>query len=174
MEGARTLTEWIVLCVLAERPAHGWAVARELRPGSELGEVWTVSRPLVYRAIARLEAERLVRARRREHVPTGPPRVVLAATTAGRRTAQRWLATPVDHVRDLRTALLAKLILHRRAALDAGALLQAQRDLLTPIVAVLEERAAADPRDVVAAWRAHSARAASAFVEDLLRREALG
>ncbi|MFV0259098.1 MAG: PadR family transcriptional regulator, partial [Acidimicrobiales bacterium] len=55
-----SLTEWVVLAVLAEAPTHGFAVAKELRPGTDLGRVITVHRPLVYRALDRLVAAGLI------------------------------------------------------------------------------------------------------------------
>ncbi len=46
-----SLTEWAVLGLLCEKPAHGWDVARLFTRGGAVGQVWLVSRPLVYRAI---------------------------------------------------------------------------------------------------------------------------
>ena len=46
-----SLTEWAVLGLLRDGPAHGWDIARAFVPDGEIGRVWTVSRPLVYRAI---------------------------------------------------------------------------------------------------------------------------
>ena len=43
---ALSLTEWVVLALLAEAPSHGFAVARTLSRVTALGEVWTVPRPL--------------------------------------------------------------------------------------------------------------------------------
>ena len=40
-----SLTEWRVLCVAAEKPTHGFAVAAQLGRDSELGAVWHVTRP---------------------------------------------------------------------------------------------------------------------------------
>ncbi len=42
-----SLTEWVVLALLGERPAHGFALARELAAGGDLGRILTVHRPLV-------------------------------------------------------------------------------------------------------------------------------
>ena len=44
-----SLTDWVVLGVLTEEPRHGFAVAKELARDAELGQLWTVRRPLVYR-----------------------------------------------------------------------------------------------------------------------------
>ena len=50
MTRSRSLAEWAVLGLLAEEPAHPFALARQLGPGGPLGRVMTVLRPLVYRA----------------------------------------------------------------------------------------------------------------------------
>ncbi len=39
--------EWAVLASVAERPTHGFAVAKALGPSGEIGRVWSLSRPLV-------------------------------------------------------------------------------------------------------------------------------
>ena len=48
--------EWAVLALLCERRAHGWAIASQLTPDGELGGVWTMGRPLVYRSLEILES----------------------------------------------------------------------------------------------------------------------
>ena len=45
------LTEWVVLALVAEGTTHGFDVARVLDDGGDLGRIWTVKRPLVYRAL---------------------------------------------------------------------------------------------------------------------------
>src|SRR5688572_22573499 len=122
----RTLTEWVVLGLLAEAPAHGFAVARLLDRGGEVGRVWWATRPLTYRAIEQLEADGLVTAVRTE-AGAGPRRTVHRPTPAGRRALRRWLALPVPRFRDVRAELLVKLLLLERSARPTGPLLAAQR-----------------------------------------------
>ena len=90
-----------------------------LAPDGELGRIWTLSRPLTYRAIDGLVDKGLVTRRRARASGQGRDRVVLGAD---RRRAggcdQRWLDTPVQHLRDVRTELLVKLALRERAGLD--------------------------------------------------------
>ena len=109
-----SLTDWAVLGLLAEEPRHGFAVARELAPGTEIGELWTVRRPLVYRAIDHLLEIGFAEPRAVEPGDHGPHRTVLGATRAGRTRLRRWLDQPVDHPRDVRTSLLVKLALRSR------------------------------------------------------------
>jgi PadR family transcriptional regulator AphA len=91
-----SLTEWLVLCVAAEKPAHGFAIATQLRPGSALGTVWHVPRQQVYRSLERLVALGLVREAGREHSRTGPVRQLCEVTLAGLQLARAWLGRPAD------------------------------------------------------------------------------
>ena len=125
-----TLTEWAVLGLLRERPAHGWDIARSFASDGEIGQVWTVSRPLVYRAITVLRELGYVVERGSTRSTTGPHRVLLAPTPRGRQALRRWLARPTEHIRDLRSELLVKLLLLSRAGSDQSALLHAQLAVL--------------------------------------------
>ncbi len=162
------LTEWVVLAVAAEGPTHGWAVARLLGKGGPLGEAWSSSRPLVYRAVARLAADGLVRSTGPAE-GRGPDRETFEVTSEGREAVDAWLASPVDHVRDLRTTFLVKLLLLERRGVDPGPLVALQRERLAPIAATLARQAAdADgPDRVVAAWRSINADAAMRFLDAL-------
>jgi DNA-binding PadR family transcriptional regulator len=135
------LTEWIVLALAAEAPIHGWAAVRALRRDSSLGQVWSTSGPLVYRAISSLQDAGLLLV-----VGTaggqGPNRVLLEATPAGREAVGAWLLEPVEHVRDVRTALLVKVLLLGRRGTDAVPLIRDQRDRLRPVATALVEQAA--------------------------------
>ena len=52
--------EWSVLALLSDAPAHGWALAKEMSRDGEVGRVWAVGRPLVYRALELLESRGLI------------------------------------------------------------------------------------------------------------------
>ena len=90
-----SLTEWAVLGLLREGSAHGWDVARAFAPDGPLGNVWTVSRPLVYRAITVLRDLGYVEDRGSTPSSSGPERVLLAPTPRGRAAFRRWLGRPV-------------------------------------------------------------------------------
>src|SRR5262249_40258342 len=104
--------------------------------------------------------------RRGRRAGQGGDRVVVAATSAGRRAAARWLDTPVQHLRDVRTELLVKLALRRRAGLDVEPLLTAQRLVFDPLIDALTSAAGDD--DLVDIWRRESARAVRRFLEHAL------
>lgn len=130
--------DWAVLCLLAERRSHGWAVAAQLARGGEIGSIWALGRPFVYHSLARLEEAGLIRSAGLERGLRGPHRVVYAATPEGEAARAAWLARPVEHVRDIRSLFLLKVVLSQRAGFDIGSLLGAQRAMIVPFVAWLE------------------------------------
>jgi len=174
MAGARlpelSLTEWAVLALVAEQPTHGFAVSKELAGTGDIGRIWTVPRPLVYRALATLGELQLVEPIGEESGDRGPNRTRLRATRRGKQAVERWLATPVPHVRELRTRLLLQLRLLDRRGLDLRPLAMAQLDELTPILASLKSQATtAEGFDrLLASWRYESALAARRVLEGVL------
>jgi len=165
-----SLSEWAALGLLCERPRHGWAIAEELAPEGEVGRVHTCTRPLTYRALAQLREAGLVEVKGRAASDAGPARKTLAPTRRGRVAFGRWRGAAVEHVRDLRSALMLKLLFHERAGLDPGPLLREQEALLARTERALERRAAAasDFERTLALWRLSVARGAATFVESLL------
>ena len=165
-----SLTEWAVLAVVAEAPAHGFAIAKELAPTGDLGRIWTVPRPLVYRALNTLTQRHLVEPLGTEAGQRGPNRVPVRATRAGRSAVERWLYAPVPHVRELRTRLLLQLRLLDRRGIDVRPLAAAQLTELTPILAALNNQTTTTSGfdHLLAVWRHESACAAVRVLEDLI------
>src|SRR5262245_13769915 len=83
--------EWAVLALVAEAPTHGFAIARALAPGGEVGRVWAMHRPLVYRTVDVLSARSLMRAVGTEASEVGPRRTLLEVTAQGRSQLEKWL-----------------------------------------------------------------------------------
>lgn len=161
------LGEWACLGLLYEAPAHGFAIAAELRPDADVGRVWSLSRPLTYRAIDQLVERGLVAPVKSERSGSGPNRTVLAATREGRSRFREWLRSPVLHLRDLRSELLLKLVLAQRCGIDPGSMLVDQRDRLDEQAATLASTAFThDGRvaDVVSLWRYEAACAGLRFL----------
>jgi len=162
------LPEWTVLAVLREQPRHGFAIAVLTARGGELGRVWQIPRPVVYRALGRLHEAGQVTPMLVESGP-GPQRTLFEVTDAGRAAVDEWLRQPIEHVRDIRSQLLMKLALLDRRRLDAGELLARQRAVLEPIVAAVaaerDRRAGFD--SVLLTWRHANASAALRFLDDI-------
>jgi tRNA-Thr(GGU) m(6)t(6)A37 methyltransferase TsaA len=76
----------------------------------------------------------------------------------------------VEHVRDLRSALMLKLLFHERAGIGAAPLLREQTSVLARTERALERRAAETTgfERTLALWRLSVARGAASFVESLL------
>jgi DNA-binding PadR family transcriptional regulator len=163
---------WAVLALVAEAPTHGFAVAKALGPGGEIGRVWSLSRPLVYRALDELVAGGLVEKGAVEPSDRGPRRTPLLATSVGRRRVRRWLEEPVEHVRDVRSLLMLKLLFLERSGLDQAPLLVAERELLEPVAAALErqERSLDGFEHTLVQWRLESTRGVLRFLEASLAR----
>lgn len=160
-----SVTEYAVLGVLAEGPSHGFALAKELNAEADVGRIFTVRVPLVYRALDRLVEHGYAEPAQTERGDSGPNRVVHRVTRNGRRRIRRWLDEPVSHVRDIRIEFLLKLALLRRSNRSPVPLITAQRDSLRPTIAALDEP---DIHDHVELWRRHNARAAWAYLEEML------
>ena len=161
---ALSLADHAVLALVAEQPRHGWAIVRELGPDGDVGRVWSLSRPLAYRSIDKLADRKLIRATRTE-AGDGPRRTIYATTTAGRREVEAWLDMPVEHLRDVRTELLLKVVIGARRGKDIRPLLRTQRRRLRPIIAGLGKAATAPRADLVDIWRHESAQAVQRFLD---------
>jgi DNA-binding PadR family transcriptional regulator len=157
----RSLTAWVVLGLIAEAPTHGFALARLLARGGEVGRVWAATRPLTYRAIDQLAGEGMIEPVRTEP-GAGPPRTVHRVTPAGRRALHRWLAQPVAHPRDVRAELLVKLLLLERAGRPTATLLHAQRERFSE---ALDPARHPPADDSVSRWRAEQAAAIDRFLQ---------
>ena len=151
------------LVLITRGVGHGYDVARYFEPTGELGPVLTLSRPVVYRAIKSLEQLGLVTSS--ESLGSrGQLKWQLTATAQGRRVADEWLGTPVDHLRDMRVEFLVKYILVSRTPADARSFVGRQRQRLEEVTAALVANRSQDP---VAVWRREQARAALRFLDEL-------
>lgn len=159
------LGDWACLGILYPAPSHGFAVAARLKPDGDIGRVWSLSRALTYRCLDQLTRRDLIRAIGEEPGIAGGNRTILAPTRTGRAQLRRWLTTPVEHLRDLRSELLLKLVLAEHCAIDVSAMLDAQRARIAALADTLHADASQRPGDVVALWRAESSSAALRFLE---------
>jgi DNA-binding PadR family transcriptional regulator len=169
-----SLAEWLVLCLVCEAPSHGFALARTLSEDGELGKIWRVPKPVIYRALQRLEDAELVATVELQPSNAGPVRSLVDATDAGRDAAAAWLAEPAHHNRDVRSELLAKLALLDRAGADPADLLAAQRAQLEPVAEALHrklERTTGFDRTVVL-WRWEMVVATLRFLDEAVTEPA--
>ena len=159
-----------MLALLCERPAHGWALARQLSESGELGSIWSLKRPLVYRGLEILDARGLIVASGHEPGARGPNRTIFRATPAGQAAVSEWLVEPVEHVREGRSMLLLKLVFAQRNCVDPRPMLQAQQEALTEAIESLEGRIhESDGVDgILLRFRLESSRAVERFIDGVL------
>jgi DNA-binding PadR family transcriptional regulator len=168
-ERSLSLSEWLVLCLVCEQPRHGFAIARLLEADGSLGKVWRVPKPVIYRALQRLEQLGLVHTTEQQASTQGPVRSLIDATPGGREAVSEWLSRPVSHTRDVRSELLVKLALLDRSGADPHPLLVTQREHLEPLAGALRARlddAAGFDRTLVL-WRYETVSAAIRFLDAL-------
>ena len=86
--------------------------------------------------------------------------------------SKRWLETPVEHVRDVRTEFLVKLALLDRAGESSRTLVERQIEHLDPVVRAVSTRAAGEGFDLVLTrWRREQALAVDRFLRSILADE---
>ncbi|HUA70184.1 MAG TPA: helix-turn-helix transcriptional regulator [Solirubrobacteraceae bacterium] len=165
--------EWAVLALLSEGAAHGFALARAMAPGGEVGQVWAMRRPLVYRALETLEQREMIRPAGTVPSQTGPQRTILEVTPAGARAVTGWLSQPVSHVRDARSLLMLKLLFLTRRDADLAPLLTAQRARFAShadsLTAALDRTEGFDRTLLL--WRLENTAASLRFTETLLAEQ---
>jgi len=165
-----SLPEWTVLAVVSEGSTHGFAIAQLTAPGGELGRIWHIPRPVIYRSIGRLLDLGLLTPKSVES-GRGPQRTVYSATPQGAATVAHWLNTPVQHIREVRSHLLLKLALLDRAGGDPTGLLERQQAILAPIAdAINAESPGSGSFDAtLLAWRRATTAATMNFLDDITR-----
>lgn len=161
-----SLTEHAVLALLAEGPAHGFALWKDLARDSPVGRILTVRQPLVYRALNRLVEAGLAEPAGVEPGEAGPQRLVHRITGRGRRHLTSWLSQPVRHVRDLRVEFLLKIAFFDRSGISPRELVDRQRTALRETLTALSGPGG-ETTDPIGLWRRHQATAAAAYLADL-------
>jgi DNA-binding PadR family transcriptional regulator len=162
------LGEWACLGILYPAPSHGFAIAGRLKPSGDVGRVWSLSRALTYRSIEQLTVRGYVEPVGEEPGIAGGNRTILAATRSGRAQLRRWLATPVEHLRDLRSELLLKMIVADVCRIDITAMLVAQRDHIAELSNVIAAQVDDEPGDAVLLWRSEFSDAALRFLDRVI------
>jgi tRNA-Thr(GGU) m(6)t(6)A37 methyltransferase TsaA len=124
----------------------------------------------VYRALGQLRETGLVAEKGTAASDEGPERTTLAATRGGRAAFRKWRDSAVEHVRDLRSELMLKLLFHDRSGSDPVLLLHEQAAVLIRGELALERqlRSATEFDRTLVLWRLSVVRAALSFVEALL------
>jgi DNA-binding PadR family transcriptional regulator len=118
--------EQVVLGLLNEAPAHGYALFARIR--SDLVDVWQVGMNRLYALLENMEGHGLIKGRIQQ-AGNRPERRVYHITAKGRRQFEAWMHAPSQSMRDMRVEFPPKLYfaLHRGPQ-DVAELIQAQRN----------------------------------------------
>jgi DNA-binding PadR family transcriptional regulator len=127
---AHTL-EYILLGLIREEPAHGYALYEKLRSTSELSLIWQVKRSKLYYLLDKLETDELLVSSITSQSPY-PDRKVYQITNRGNEILDKWMYSPVLSSRYVRLAFLSKLYFVLRQNRDLAA------DLITKQVDVCQ------------------------------------
>ena len=92
---------------------HGYDLAREFQPGSELAEIIRLEPGMLYHHLKKMERAGWVTSHQ-EVVERRPARFVYTLTDEGETELDRWMTEPVGHTREIRLAFLVKLFLARQ------------------------------------------------------------
>lgn len=157
-------SDWLVLGVLGTGATHGFAVSTSLAKEGDLGRIWSVRRPMVYQSVSKLISLGLVAEVATERSASGPSRTLLELTDEGQLVLGAWLVSPVEHLRDMRPLLLAKLALLDRLGLDPTPLIETQRKQLAALLGD-DPNGGDDVERLVDSWRIQIARAVLAFLD---------
>ena len=165
------LGEWACLGIVYPAPTHGFAIAARLKPDGDVGRVWSISRPLTYRCLEQLADRGYIHALGEERGIAGGNRTILAATRSGRAQLRKWLHTPVEHLRDVRSELLLKLIVADLCEIGLSAMLAQQHAVIEQLAGAIAGSIDEGSRaDVVDLWRIESSQTALRFVERIRRK----
>ena len=157
------LIEGACLVLISNGISHGYQLAKQFESGAALGEVLTLTRPVIYRTVKSLEAQKLIRSID-SLGSRGQLKFKLKCTSDGEKQAKQWLSEPVSHIRDLRDEFLIKVLLLQTSNLNTKRLIHAQRQALIDTTKTLLADLASTP---VAIWRREQARTAMRFLDEL-------
>ena len=159
-----SVIEGMCLSLVGNGATHGYDIAQHFAPTTRLGQIYTVSRPVVYRALDGLVKKKYLSSAKSTGA-RGQLKWILKLTKSGEQVRKEWLNQPVQHIRDIRTELLVKLLLRDESGLSSQRFLTQQRATLQVVLSgLLRDR----DDSVAAVWRREQARAVARFLDELL------
>jgi len=143
---AHTL-EYILLGLIQEQPAHGYALYEQIRSTPELSLIWQVKRSKLYYLLEKLESERLLTVSVSSQGPY-PDRKIYQLTSPGKKALEDWMNSPVLSSRYVRLAFLSKLyFLLRNNKKGAVDLINKQREICDGWLQNLERQFQSQEKD---------------------------
>jgi DNA-binding PadR family transcriptional regulator len=139
--------EYILLGLIQEEPAHGYALFEKLRTTAELSLIWQVKRSKLYYLLDKLQTEGYLTSFLSKEGPY-PERNVYQITNKGTEVLEQWLYSPVLSSRYVRLAFLSKLFFVIRENKDkAIELITAQIEVCQEWLSNLEDQCSTLDKD---------------------------
>ncbi|MSO59879.1 MAG: hypothetical protein EXQ63_06095 [Ilumatobacteraceae bacterium] len=159
-----SVLEGACLALVENGATHGYEIAQHFDLSTKLGAIYSVSRPVVYRTLDGLVKKKYLSSADSTGA-RGQLKMILKLTKAGDQIRRDWLNRPVQHIREIRTELLVKLLLRHESGLAPQRFLTQQRSVLQVVLTgLLQDR----EDSAVAVWRREQARAVVRFLDELL------
>lgn len=158
----------VCLALIRSGIDHGYPIAQEFAADGDVGIVLTASRPVVYRELASLESRGLLSSRAGRGA-RGQAMKTLKLTASGNKALDAWLSEPVQHIRDMRTEFLLKVMMREKLQLPVASFVALQRAALADVMTTLSR---VRDQSLVNVWRREQARAVVRFLDEIEGREA--
>lgn len=107
--------EYVLLGFIDQQPIHGYDLFKKISQFDAISLVWHIKQSQLYALLDRLEEEGLI-ASSMIQGDSHPNRKEYSLTSVGEQTFYAWRRSPVEHGREIRLELLAKMYF----ALQAG------------------------------------------------------
>jgi DNA-binding PadR family transcriptional regulator len=131
--------EYILLGLIRNEPAHGYALFEKLQITPELSLIWQVKRSKLYYLLDKLEKDGFLSSTTSKEGPY-PERYIYHITTQGNDIFEDWLHAPVLSSRYVRLAFMSKLYFTLKESLETSQnLIYAQLEVCQTWLDNLEE-----------------------------------
>ncbi len=100
--------EYILLGFINQQPIHGYDLYKKITQFDAISLVWRIKQSQLYALLDRLEEEGLISSSMIQG-ESHPNRKEYSLTSVGRQTFNAWRTSPVEHGREIRLELLAKI-----------------------------------------------------------------
>ena len=157
--------ERVCLVLITQEVSHGWALGSMLAPDGELGRIWTLSRPLTYRAIDGLVDKGLI-TRTGQAAGRGRDRVLLAPTAPAAESPGSGSRSPSSTCATSARSCWSSCSSGTGPASTTSRCWPRQAELFEPAIDALTSTHRDD--DLVDLWRRESARAVRRFLDQAL------
>jgi DNA-binding PadR family transcriptional regulator len=109
--------EYVLLGFIDQHPIHGYDLFKKISQFDAISLVWRIKQSQMYALLDRLEEEGLITSSMIQG-ESHPNRKEYSLTSVGAQTFYAWRSSPVEHGREIRLELLAKVFFALQASPD--------------------------------------------------------